>query len=219
MGTDFEKSNSKCKMYEEVIKQIRGVINNRVVLDKDGNFEEVHIIANLERSPKQIVRDVETLAMVAFGIHLDHKIVSVVQMSEENFKVDKVNIRPSLQGINTSLTKQKINATVDIVIKDQAVAGSASGSNSPLNRLRVVAKAVLNAIEKFYERKVSFSVDEIAKIKFGVDEIIIVSIFLIIGESEDTLIGVAFIRGDEKEAVCKAVLNAINRKISGLSLV
>lgn len=219
MGADFRNSSPGGQMYETVIKQIKGVISTRVVLDRDGNFEEIHILSNVERSPKQIVRDVETVIIVAFGITLDHKIISVVQIGEENLKFSGENWRPYMQSINTSVSKQQTEVTVTVLVKDKILEGKASGSNSPLNRMRMVAEAVLNAMEKYFEGKVHFSADEIARVKFGGDEIVVVSVFLVCPEIEVTLLGASFIKGDEGEAVCKATLNAINRKIYYLSSI
>jgi len=219
MGTDSRNSSPDSQMYEAVIKQIKGVISTRVVLDRDGNFEEIHILANVERSPKQIVRDVETVIMVAFGISLDHKIISVVQIGEENLGFSSENWRPSIHSINTTLSKLKSDVTVAVLIKDKIIEGAASGSNSPLNCMRLVSEAVLNAMEKYFEGKVHFSVDEIARLKFGGEEIIVVSVFLVCPEMEVTLLGASFIKNDEREAICKATLSAINRKIYYLSSI
>lgn len=216
MATDFRNSGPGGQMYETVIKQIRGVISARVVLDRDGNFEEIHILSNTERSPKQIVRDVETVIMVAFGISLDHKIISVVQMGEDNLKISSENWRPKIHSINTSVSQQRTEVVIKISMQDKIMEGTASGPNSPLNRMRMVSEAVLNALEKYFEGKVHLSVDEIAKVRFGGDDIVIVSVYLVCLDSEGTLIGASFIKGDEREAVCKATLNAVNRKISFL---
>lgn len=159
MGVDHSNLGSGGQMYETVIKQIRGVISARVILDKDGNFEEVHILANTERSPKQIVRDVETVIMVAFGIALDHKVVSVVQMGDDHLKMTGDHWRPRIHSINTSISRQTTDVSLKIMIEDKIIEGKASGPNSPINRMRMVAEAALDALEKFFEGKVHLSVD------------------------------------------------------------
>ncbi len=216
MGMDFKNSSTGGQMYETVIKQIRGVLSARVVLDREGNFEEVHILANTERSPKQIVRDVETVIIVVFGISLDHKIISVVQMGEDNLKFSSDNWRPRIHTINTTMSQQKAEVTIKMTVQDKTLEGAASGANSPLNSMRMVAEATLNALEKFFEGRVHLSVDQIGKFKFGGDEIIVVSVFLVTLESEDALLGASFVKGDDRETICKATLSAVNRKLAFL---
>src|SRR6478735_7921695 len=52
----------------------------RVVTDDIGRPTEVHILAAGIKHPKQVVRDVQSVALASFGIELDRRIVSVVQL-------------------------------------------------------------------------------------------------------------------------------------------
>jgi len=209
-------SDTGAKKYENVIKQIRGVIAVRVVLDHEGDFEEIHVLAGTERNPKQLVRDIETVIMVAFGIVMDHKKISIVQMPEDNIMLSADNWRPRLVCIDTSISKVKISATVQLSVLERTVEGTASGPNSPLNRMRMVATATLAALERFSEGRVSLSVDEISKMNFHGSEIIIVSVFMVSPGNEDILLGAAYVNGNEGEAVGKATLSAVNRKLSAI---
>ncbi|MDD4754046.1 MAG: hypothetical protein PHT78_12530 [Desulfitobacteriaceae bacterium] len=203
--------------YEAVIKKLRGVLSSRVVLDKEGNFEEIHVLADMERNPKVIVRDIETAFMVSFGISLDHKKVSVVQMAEEQLELGGEVARPCLEGIGTSVSRSKVEAKISLSFKNKLVEGIAGGLNSPFNRMRVVAEAALDALAKLYEGRVTFAVDNIAKINFGGREIIAVSVFMVTPEVEELLLGTAFVKDDEQEAVGKAALGAVNRKLFQLN--
>ena len=52
----------------------------RVVVDGSGRPTEVHILADTAKHAKQVVRDVQSVALASFGIELDRRIVSVVQL-------------------------------------------------------------------------------------------------------------------------------------------
>jgi hypothetical protein len=65
---------------EAELKKIAGVKNARII-GTDGP-EEIHVVATSARSPKQVVRDVQSLAAAAYGLPIDHRIVSVVQLEE-----------------------------------------------------------------------------------------------------------------------------------------
>src|SRR5262245_36360690 len=51
----------------------------RIVTDGP-RVTEVHIVASPGKSAKQIVRDVQSVALATFGLELDHRVVSVVQL-------------------------------------------------------------------------------------------------------------------------------------------
>src|SRR2546421_11056716 len=52
----------------------------RIVEDEIGRPVEVHILASRDKHAKQIVRDVQSVAMATFGLELDRRLVSVVQL-------------------------------------------------------------------------------------------------------------------------------------------
>lgn len=54
----------------------------RIVSDDDGQPVEVHVLAVPGKHAKQLVRDVQSVAMATVGLTLDHRIVSVVQLDE-----------------------------------------------------------------------------------------------------------------------------------------
>lgn len=217
MGAD--KSNSTGNgivAYETLIQQIRGVVAARVILDSVGNFTEIHVVSNLERNPKQIVRDIETVMMVKFGIPLDHKIISVVQIAEGICSRNQENWRPRLTTVQTVVSRQKIDVSVSLSIQEKSYEGRASGTNTNSNRVRLVAAATLNALEHYLDKSVILAVEDVAKMSFAGSEVIVVSVTLVTAGSEQTLLGAVFAAGDEGQSIGKATLAAVNRKLAFL---
>lgn len=66
--------------FEDALQQVPGVKSARVV--GDDRPSEIHVIATRDRPPKQVVRDVQSLATAGFGLSIDHRIVSVVQLDQ-----------------------------------------------------------------------------------------------------------------------------------------
>src|SRR5262245_15002522 len=64
----------------------------RIVATPTGRISEVHLIAEGSKSPKQLVRDVETLAQANFGIEIDRRVVSVVQFGEREVSTSAASI-------------------------------------------------------------------------------------------------------------------------------
>ena len=59
----------------------------RLVADDAGRIIEAHIIATQGKHPKQIVRDVQSVALAEFGLEIDRRVVSVVQLGDGDFSV------------------------------------------------------------------------------------------------------------------------------------
>jgi hypothetical protein len=55
----------------------------RIVADDTGHLVEVHILATTGKAAKQLVRDVQSVAITSGGIDIDHRIVSIVQLEED----------------------------------------------------------------------------------------------------------------------------------------
>lgn len=65
---------------EDSIKRIPGV--QAVTVIGMDTPSEIHIVAGAERSPKQLVRDIQSLASAGFGFAIDHRIVSIVRLED-----------------------------------------------------------------------------------------------------------------------------------------
>jgi len=69
---------------EDALRQIPGVRAVSVVTDPKANPTEIHVLASPGKPAKQVVRDVQSVALTRYDIDLDHRIVSVVQIGEDD---------------------------------------------------------------------------------------------------------------------------------------
>ena len=72
---------------EDSLRAISGVRAASVVTGADALPTEIHILANPGKPAKQVVRDVQSVAMAQYGIDIDHRIVSVVQIAVDAVEV------------------------------------------------------------------------------------------------------------------------------------
>jgi hypothetical protein len=70
---------------EATLRELKGVCGARVVADEKGLIQEIHLLVENERNPKQVVRDVESALMAHFGISVDHRKISVAQKGRQPF--------------------------------------------------------------------------------------------------------------------------------------
>jgi hypothetical protein len=194
-----------------MIMQVRGVNSARVVFEGD-NITEIHVLADATRSPKQVVRDVESAVAVKFGIALDHRLISVVQLGEDEPLINPVQ-RMQLKGISYAVKDRSLEVNATIAIDSSNYTAAAAALNIKKNRLKLVAEATLAAIETYLGKGPKFVVNDVQKIIFGGQEVILFSASLNQHSYEETLLGTALVKGDELESVARATLDAVNRRL------
>lgn len=69
---------------ERTLCRIPHVTRAHVVRDAADHVRELHIVATAGKPAKQLVRDVQSVAMASFGVAVDRHVVSVVQLDVED---------------------------------------------------------------------------------------------------------------------------------------
>lgn len=64
------------------ISKINGVLQCKIDLDPEGAVTGVHVVAGMDREPRHIVRDVESLLKARLGLDVYYKKIGVVQVLE-----------------------------------------------------------------------------------------------------------------------------------------
>jgi len=198
--------------YQKLLNKIPGVINTKVIINEEGELTEIHVLADLSRGAKQIVRDVQSALLASCNLSVDHKIISVAQIDNNN-----IGIRESrlvIESIQIYSRSGKIEACVLLKKDDQVYEGISVGGNSSKGRLRVISEATLRAIHRYLKQDFVFTLSDVVKVNLVDQNIIVVSMIHLNNKGEEYLSGSAVIKGDEDEAVVKATLNAVNRKLA-----
>src|SRR5260221_11855967 len=101
----------------------------RIVAEADGRVSEVHVVAHQGKHPKQIVRDVQSIALASFGLELDRRVISVVQLGgnvlEEPFTPEP---RPSIVAITAEASGMRSLVRVTLALDEEEAVGFAEGS-------------------------------------------------------------------------------------------
>lgn len=200
--------------YEELVSKINGVIQVKIVPEND-EIKEMHILAGSLRSPKQIVRDIESSLLATYNYRIDRRVISIAQIDTVDYKEIK---RIKLGGISMNSCGNEIEFTVRLENEDEEFAGSQKGIKTTSGKKKVIAQATCKAVEKVIGQAPLFDVQDV--VINTCKEITYVSVVINIleNESEEILIGSAIVRNDLNEAIAKATLDAINRKIQKVKL-
>ncbi len=200
---------------EDSLRQLPGVRAASVVTGADSVPTEVHLLASPGKSAKQFVRDVQSLALAQFDIDIDHRIVSVVQLGDDDVPETAAAVpRVVVASITVRTAGPEVEATVGITSGDVSFEGSARGPAGGAHRARLVAVATLDALRDLLGR--SCGVESASILAMGARHVAVCVITVSVPRAgEQILTGSAAVRGDEADAVCRSVLNALNRTLSG----
>jgi hypothetical protein len=182
----------------------------RVVVTPNGRISEVHIVSEGQKSPKQLVRDVQTLAQARFGIEIDHRIVSVVRFPDDPARTTKP--RYELSSLAWSTEGTKATCRIRIEIGDETVLGESSGPASSVGRARLTAEATTNALAQIAKDPPVADVGDVRVVDVGAQRVAVAVVVLLVGAGEEVVVtGSAPVRGDESEATARAILDAVAR--------
>jgi hypothetical protein len=205
---------------EREICRLPDVSIARIVAEPDGRVSEVHIVAHAGKHPKQIVRDVQSIALASFGLDLDRRIISVVQLGG-NALDDKVvpEIRPSIVAITAEANGLRSLVRVTLAREEDEAVGFAEGSIATTARHRLVATATVDALRQLEPAAECIDVDHAQIVRVGSNDIAVVTIVFVVPPNEQLVSGSAIVRPQqEADAVARAVLDATNRRLAYVSV-
>jgi hypothetical protein len=221
---------------EDSLRHIPGVKAASVVTGPDAVPTEVHVLATPGKAAKQVVRDVQSLALARYDIEIDHRIVSVVQMGDdevrtvepevngssasagdgqeqENEDTDPV-VRPAITAIMVRSGHGETQASVTLAIGDQLFEGESKGPAGQSHRSRLVALATLDAVAELLGQPCE--VESASIVHTGLREVALSVLTVMVPRTgEQVLTGSAAVRGDDADAVARSVLAALNRQLAG----
>jgi hypothetical protein len=187
----------------------------RIVADDLGNVTEVHVVAHEGKHPKQIVRDVQSVALASFGLELDRRVVSVVQLGTANVNGASDAPRLSIVGITAESTGLRSLVRVTLSREGEDVVGFAEGSVATTARHRLVAHATVDALRQLEPAAASIDVDHAEIVRVGGHDAAVVTIVFIEPPSEHVVAGAAIVHAQQDaDAVARAVLDATNRRLT-----
>jgi hypothetical protein len=229
---------------EDALRHIQGVRAASVVTGPDAVPTEVHVLADPGKPAKQVVRDVQSLAMARYDIDIDHRIVSVVQMGDDEVRAapaaprtdptdaaglaesaehadaddaegpDDGVVRPAIAAIMVRSGQGETEASVTLAAGDQLFEGRSQGPAGASHRARLVAVATLDAVAELLGQPCE--VESSTIVATGIREVALTVLTMVVPRTgEQVLTGCAAVRGDEADAVARSVLAALNRQLAG----
>lgn len=211
---------------EEAIRRLPGVRAASVVTGPDARPTEVHVLASPDKAAKQVVRDVQSLALVQLDIDLDHRMISVVQLDDNDPSLQSRGSvaaddgragdrsRPAVECIGVRTRAGVVEVEVQLRGRLHLFVGTATGPSRRAHRPRVVAAAAISAVEELLSIRCDLESASVIHID-GRDVALTVLSLTDHRMSETLLTGSALVGIDESDAVVRSVLDALNRRLGG----
>jgi hypothetical protein len=202
---------------ETLLARIPSVSAARVAVEEPARVSEIHLVADRTRTPKQIVRDVQTVVLAELGIEIDYRTVSIVQLDAAPATaptpaaapaepVASPSRRVELASVSTDVRASVTEVRIEVRSDGAAFGGTARGPASAWEKL--VARAVVDALSPL-----TASVSEVDDVRVvdGPARIALVALRLPSPRGDMVVSGSAPVRGDTGDAIARATLSALNR--------
>jgi hypothetical protein len=198
---------------EATLGRLPGVQAVRVVTGPDARPTEIHVLASRDKTPKQLVRDIQSVSMAQFDLDVDHRIISIVQFDDPDGPgAATAANRVLIATITAQTTGLEASATVTLATGGTLYDGTATAPATPSSRARLIARATLNAVSALMP--VGACDIEYAQIaRVGGREVAVSIVQVVTADGESIVTGSALVRGDEADAVARSVLDALNRRL------
>lgn len=198
--------------FEEKVRRLPGVEAARVVTE-GGAVTEVHVLTGLNKAAKQVVRDVQSLAQAVFGLSIDRRVVSVVQLPDPDLAQGD---RPVIIDVSEQMDGNHTRVVVTLGWQGDTLIGEVAGAAAHTTRNRLVAEATIEALQQALQETTAIGVAAVDLPILGSRPVAIAQVVMVNEGAERLMVGSALVDGESSRAVVRAVLDALNRHIPEL---
>ncbi len=190
---------------EETLLTIPGIREVRVLRETSSELGEIHIIASPRRSPKKIVRDIESVLVVRFGYRIDYRRISLVQLPDSI-----ISDRITLDRVEQIQQPDGVYFEVDLVNGLQRFTGRVvCGEDTAL----AASRATVAAMNAMFAPLAPLELAGVQCAAFGPRQVVTVYVTYQ-DASQEHVLGTTFVRSSVAEAAARSVLAATNRRLA-----
>lgn len=209
--------------YGEIVAALRavpGVADADVETDADGGMGLLRLGLAPGFDEVQVATSVGRLLRERFGLGVDAERVQLVEDAEVPDEPlgrgDTLQHRPAIQRMHLVSSGLDISASVTLGFEGRSAVGEAQGTATQSGVQRAVALATLRAIELLVDEKARFELDHLEVTQTGRDRTVVAGVTLVTPSGSEKLTGAAVVREDVRQAVIRATLDGLNRRLGAL---
>lgn len=214
--------------FREIVAALRdvpGVSDADVEPDADGGMGLLRLGLEAGVDEVAVATSVGRLLRERFGLGVDAERVQIVEDAEVHPAADSLDVdvphqrlagRPAISRMHLVSSGLDVTATVTLASGGRTASGEARGSASQSGVQRAVAGATLRAVEGLSGDVARFELDHLEVSHLGSDRMVIVALTMLSSRGTERLTGAAAVREDVRQAVIRATLDALNRRLETL---
>lgn len=204
------RKDSLSEEIKKLVCKLSDIRHCSAVCNQNDEILEIHVLAGTNRNVKQLVRDIQSAISAKFDINVDYKKISIAQINENDLK----EVRLRLNSVSDRNVDNCVEATVVLEYEDKLFEGKVSRVKSRNNKFKAIAEATIMAVESYLGIGQAFYIEDIRILAISSGEICTCVVGYANLGKEELLSGCSLLSADENEAAAKAVLSAVNRKVS-----
>lgn len=197
---------------EKNLEKVDSIVSCRIIMGEERDIDEIHIVSNGRRNPKQISRDIQSILIATYDIHINYKKISIAEIPDHS--LGKLEGRLKIKKVSHENNGGRAMVKVALDKSGESFESFKMGVNVIRNIERMLASSTLENIEKALGCEELFILEDIRTINVSSDKVMVVVLMAIYNGREHRMCGSCLVGNDYKEAVVKATLDAANRFIS-----
>lgn len=208
------------------LRALPGVADADVEPDGEGGLGLLRLGLDPGADEVEVATRVGRLLAEQFGIGVDADRVQVVEDApsvtlalepdEPVLVPDQRRSRPSITRMHLVSSGLDVTAAVTLTGHGRISTGTSRGAASTSGVHRAVATATLRAVEELSGAPVRFELDHLEVAALGNERTVLVALTLVSTRGAERLTGAAVVREDVRQAVIRATLDALNRRLETL---
>lgn len=187
-------------LWQELICRLEGVQAAQVVFAENGMPCEIHVLAGPEKSSKSLVRDIQSALTAQFGVQVDHRIISVAQLSEG--LAPRGDFRLAHTGLEIKSAGGRVSASVTLARGCDTYTGHGESANTPFARRRCVSEAALAAVNRA-AGETCFELASVDAVTLAGQGIVVAQVYSL--RDGQRLLGSAFLNEDPDNAAVVSI--------------
>jgi hypothetical protein len=215
--------------FREIVAALRdvpGVADADVEPDAEGGMGLLRLGLQAGVDEVAVATSVGRLLRERFGLGVDAERVQIVEDAQiqppraPEVDVDvphqRVAGRPAISRMHLVSSGLDVTATVTLTSDGRTASGESRASASQSGVQRAVAAATLRAVEELSGDIARFELDHLEISQLGAERTVVVALTMLSSRGTERLTGAAAVREDVRQAVIRATLDALNRRLESL---
>ena len=204
------------------LRAVPGVSDAGIEPDGGGGLGLLRVDLDPGVDEAEVATVVGRLLREQFGLGVDADRVQVVEEAVQGPGAEvpqqRSAARPSITRMHLVSSGLDVTASVTLFSGERSALGEARGTASQTGVHHAVAAATLRSVEQLVDGQVRFELDHLEVTAMGSERTVLVSLTLLSARGTERLTGAAGVREDVRQAVIRATLDALNRRLEMLLL-